>query len=221
MAKTTVKKSKVEETISKTEEKKTATKRRRTKAEIEADKKARAEHKAELARNKAEREAKRIAREQKKVEREAKIKAKEEAAALKLKQAEENEKIKKIINKLKIGPEYSKAVPMTAKEKELCKKILSDSSTSLTMCNQWHGKYHFNILSHRTNEFLISIENTYYFYNKEKNSGINFGSVFTTWCNSCKKIPWTEEPVNIIHEDKSGNNSTPNKRVRRTKKTAR
>lgn len=112
-------------------------------------------------------------------------------------------------------------MPMTTKEKTLCKKIL-EQGPSLSVCHQQYGNICFNILAHRENEFLISIDSNYFFYNKSKNTGINFGSVFDTWCTSVDKIPWTDqETVNIKKEKKNGNNSTQDKHTRRPRKTAK
>lgn len=192
---------------------------RRSKAEIEAEKRVRAERKAELARKKAEREAKAKVRAEKKAERERKAAEKVAAAKAKELQKVEDAKIQEFIDSLKIGPKYCKALPMTGKERELCKKILSDSTTRLSLCHQTSGSHTFSILSYKDNEYVISIDSVYYFYNKEKNLGINFGSVFDTWLETCKRIPWNGT-VNIFKEDKSGNNSTQNKSNKRTKKTA-
>ena len=186
---------------------KAAPKKRRTKAEIEAEKKAKAERKAELARKKAEREAKRLAREQKKAEREAKIKAKEDAAAAKEAQKAEDAKIQKIIDGLKIDTKkYCAATPMTAKEKALVKKCLTSPNLVMSRCYQAVGGTEFHLLNWGVNEFIISIDNTYFFYNKEKNTGINFGSVFYTWLDTDKKnVHLFTEPeiskVNIIKQE--------------------
>ena len=186
---------------------KIAPKNRRTKAEIEAEKKAKAERKAELARKKAEREAKKLAREQKKAEREAKIKAKEDAAAAKEAQKAEDAKIQKIIDGLKIDTnKYCAATPMTAKEKALVKKCLTSPNLVMSRCYQAVGGTEFHLLNWGVNEFIISVDNTYFFYNKEKNTGINFGSVFYTWLDTDKKnVHLFTEPeiskVNIIKQE--------------------
>ena len=186
---------------------KAAPKKRRTKAEIEAEKKAKAERKAELARKKAEREAKKLTREQKKAEREAKIKAKEDAAAAKEAQKVEDAKIQKIIDGLKIDTsKYCAATPMTAKEKALVKKCLTSPNLVMSRCYQAVGGTEFHLLNWGVNEFIISIDNTYFFYNKEKNTGINFGSVFYTWLDTDKKnVHLFTEPeiskVNIIKQE--------------------
>ena len=186
---------------------KAAPKKRRTKAEIEAEKKAKAERKAELARKKAEREAKRLAREQKKAEREAKIKAKEDAAAAKEAQKAEDAKTQKIIDGLKIDTnKYCAATPMTAKEKALVKKCLTSPNLVMSRCYQTVGGTEFHLLNWGVNEFIISIDNIYFFYNKEKNTGINFGSVFYTWLDTDKKnVHLFTEPeiskVNIIKQE--------------------
>ena len=182
---------------------KTAPKKRRTKAEIEAEKKAKAERKAELTRKKA----KKLAREQKKAEREAKIKAKEDAAAAKEAQKAEDAKIQKIIDGLKIDTnKYCAATPMTAKEKALVKKCLTSPNLVMSRCYQAVGGTEFHLLNWGVNEFIISIDNTYFFYNKEKNTGINFGSVFYTWLDTDKKnVHLFTEPeiskVNIIKQE--------------------
>ena len=186
---------------------KAAPKKRRTKAEIEAEKKAKAERKAEIARKKAEREAKKLAREQKKAEREAKIKAKEDAAIAKEAQKSEDAKIQKIIDGLKIDTnKYCAATPMTAKEKALVKKCLTSPSLVMSRCYQAVGGTEFHLLNWGVNEFIISVDNTYFFYNKEKNTGINFGSVFYTWLDTDKKnVHLFTEPeiskVNIIKQE--------------------
>lgn len=199
--------------------------KRRSKEEIAAEKAAKAQRKLEREQKKVALAAKRLAREQKKAEREAKIKAKEEAAAAKEKQNAENAKIQKIIDSLKVSKDYVQPKPMTIKEKDLCKKILENPNTSMSICSQTCGQHAFNILSHRTNEFLISIDSTYYFYNKEKNTGINFGIVYSTWCNTCKRIPWTDPDlttVNIDNEEKkNASNSTQGKQLKRTKKSTK
>ena len=182
-------------------------KRRRTKAEIEAEKKAKAERKAEIARKKAEREAKKLAREQKKAEREAKIKAKEDAAIAKEAQKSEDAKIQKIIDGLKIDTKkYCAATPMTAKEKALVKKCLTSPSLVMSRCYQIAGGTEFHLLKWGVNEFIISVDNIYFFYNKEKNTGINFGSVFYTWLDTDKKnVHLFTEPeiskVNIVKQE--------------------
>lgn len=186
---------------------KAAPKKRRTKAEIEAEKKAKAERKAELARKKAEREAKKLAREQKKAERDAKIKAKEDAAAAKEAKKAEDAKIQKIIDGLKIDTnKYCAATPMTAKEKALVKKCLTSPNLVMSRCYQAVGGTEFHLLNWGVNEFIISIDNIYFFYNKEKNIGINFGSVFYTWLDTDKKnVHLFTEPeiskVNIIKQE--------------------
>ena len=186
---------------------KAAPKKRRTKAEIEAEKKAKAERKAELARKKAEREAKKLAREQKKAERDAKIKAKEDAAAAKEAKKAEDAKIQKIIDGLKIDTnKYCAATPMTAKEKALVKKCLTSPNFVMSRCYQAVGGTEFHLLNWGVNEFIISIDNIYFFYNKEKNIGINFGSVFYTWLDTDKKnVHLFTEPeiskVNIIKQE--------------------
>lgn len=181
--------------------------KRRTKAEIEADKKIKAEKKSLQEKKKAEREKKKLEKEAAKLKKEN--------------QKIEDAKVQKIIDKLKIGKEYFKACPMTTKEKTLCKKIL-DQGPSMSVCHQQYGNICFNILAHRENEFLISIDSNYFFYNKSKNTGINFGSVFNTWCTSTDKIPWTDQKtVNIKKENKNGNNSTQDKHTRRPRKIAK
>lgn len=172
---------------------KTAPKKRRTKAEIEAEKKAKAERKAELARKKAEREAK--------------AQAKIEAAAAKEAQKAEDAKIQKIIDGLKIDTsKYCAATPMTAKEKALVKKCLTSPNLVMSRCYQAVGGTEFHLLNWGVNEFIISVDNTYFFYNKEKNTGINFGSVFYTWLDTDKKnVHLFTEPeiskVNIIKQE--------------------
>lgn len=199
----------IQKNFSKKEEEKliSSVRKRRTKAEIEVEKKAKAEKKALQEKKKAEKENKKLEKEAAKLEKEN--------------QKIEDAKIQKIIDKLKIGKEYFKACPMTTKEKTLCKKIL-EQGPAMSVCHQQYGNMCFNILAHRENEFLISIDSNYFFYNKSKNTGINFGSVFDTWCTSVDKIPWTDpETVNIKKENKNGNNSTQDKHTRRPRKTAK
>lgn len=199
----------IQKNLSKKEEEKliSSVKKRRTKAEIEAEKKVKAEKKALQEKKKTEREKKKLEKEAARLEKEN--------------QKIEDAKVQKTIDKLKIGKEYFKACPMTAKEKTLCKKIL-EQGPSMSVCHQQYGNICFNILAHRENEFLISVDCNYFFYNKSKNAGINFGSVFDTWCTSVDKIPWTDpETVNIKKENKNGNNSTQNKHTRRPRKTAK
>ena len=182
-------------------------KKRRTKAEIEAEKKVKAEKKALQEKKKTEREKKKLEKETARLEKEN--------------QKIEDAKVQKTIDKLKIDKEYFKACPMTTKEKTLCKKIL-DQGPSMSICHQQYENICFNILAHRENEFFISVDCNYFFYNKNKNTGINFGSVFDTWCTSIDKIPWTDpETVNIKKENKNGNNSTQDKHTRRPRKTAK
>ena len=198
----------IQKNLSKKEEEKliSSVRKRRTKAEIEADKKIKAEKISLQEKKKTEREKKKLEKEAAKLEKEN--------------QKIEDAKIQKIIDKLKIDKEYFKACPMTTKEKTLCKKIL-EQGPSMSVCHQQYGNICFNILAYRENEFLISVDCNYFFYNKSKNTGINFGSVFDTWCTSIDKIPWTDSVVNIKEENKNGNNSTQNKHARRPRKTAK
>ena len=198
----------IQKNLSKKEEEKliSSVRKRRTKAEIEAEKKVKAEKKALQEKKKAEREKKKLEKEAAKLEKEN--------------QKIEDAKIQKIIDKLKIDKEYFKACPMTTKEKTLCKNIL-EQGPSMSVCHQQYGNICFNILACRENEFLISVDCNYFFYNRSKNTGINFGSVFDTWCTSVDKIPWTDPAVNINKEKKNGNNSTQNKHTRRPRKTAK
>lgn len=171
---------------------------KRSKAEIEAEKKARAERKAELARKRAEREAKRLEREKKRKEREEKQLAKEAALKEKERQQAEDLKLKKFISSLKIDlTKYCEPKPMTKQEKDLCSKILSNEQTVLSVCSQTLGNHSFNILDYKNNEYVISIDSVYFFYNKENKSGINFGSVFDTYLDSKNKIPYAQEKVNL------------------------
>ena len=186
---------------------KTAPKKRRTKAEIEAAKREKLERKLERERKKAALEAKRKERADKKAAREAKAKAKIEAAAAKVAQKSEDAKIQKIIDGLKIDTsKYCAATPMTAKEKALVKKCLTSPSLVMSRCYQAVGGTEFHLLNWGVNEFIISVDNTYFFYNKEKNTGINFGSVFYTWLDTDKKnVHLFTEPeiskVNIIKQE--------------------
>lgn len=181
--------------------------KRRSKAEIEAAKREKLERKLERERKKAALEAKRKERADKKAAREAKAKAKIEAAAAKEAQKAEDAKIQKIIDGLKIDTnKYCAATPMTAKEKALVKKCLTSPNLVMSRCYQAVGGTEFHLLNWGVNEFIISIDNTYFFYNKEKNTGINFGSVFYTWLDTDKKnVHLFTEPeiskVNIIKQE--------------------
>lgn len=181
--------------------------KRRSKAEIEAAKREKLERKLEREHKKAALEAKRKERADKKAAREAKAKAKIEAAAAKEAQKSEDAKIQKIIDGLKIDTsKYCAATPMTAKEKALVKKCLTSPSLVMSRCYQAVGGTEFHLLNWGVNEFIISVDNTYFFYNKEKNTGINFGSVFYTWLDTDKKnVHLFTEPeiskVNIIKQE--------------------
>lgn len=181
--------------------------KRRTKAEIEASKQEKLERKLEREHKKAALEAKRKERADKKAAREAKAKAKIEAAAAKEAQKSEDAKIQKIIDGLKIDTsKYCAATPMTAKEKALVKKCLTSPNLVMSRCYQAVGGTEFHLLNWGVNEFIISVDNTYFFYNKEKNTGINFGSVFYTWLDTDKKnVHLFTEPeiskVNIIKQE--------------------
>ena len=181
--------------------------KRRCKAEIEAAKREKLERKLERERKKAALEAKRKERADKKAAREAKTQAKIEAAAAKEAQKSEDAKIQKIIDGLKIDTsKYCAATPMTAKEKALVKKCLTSPSLVMSRCYQAVGGTEFHLLNWGVNEFIISVDNTYFFYNKEKNTGINFGSVFYTWLDTDKKnVHLFTEPeiskVNIIKQE--------------------
>lgn len=181
--------------------------KRRSKAEIEAAKREKLERKLEREHKKAALEAKRKERADKKAAREAKVKAKIEAAAAKEAQKAEDAKIQKIIDGLKIDTnKYCAATPMTAKEKALVKKCLTSPNLVMSRCYQAVGGTEFHLLNWGVNEFIISIDDTYFFYNKEKNTGINFGSVFYTWLDTDKKnVHLFTEPeiskVNIIKQE--------------------
>ena len=183
------------------------TSKRRSKAEIEAAKREKLERKLERERKKAALEAKRKERADKKAAREAKAQAKIEAVAVKEAQKYEDAKIQKIIDSLKIDTsKYCDATPMTAKEKALVKKCLTSPSLVMSRCYQAVGGTEFHLLNWGVNEFIISVDNTYFFYNKEKNTGINFGSVFYTWLDTDKKnVHLFTEPeiskVNIIKQE--------------------
>ena len=183
------------------------TSKRRSKAEIEAAKREKLERKLEREHKKAALEAKRKERADKKAAREAKAKAKIEAAAAKEAQKSEDAKIQKIIDGLKIDTsKYCAATPMTAKEKALVKKCLTSPNLVMSRCYQAVGGTEFHLLNWGVNEFIISIDNIYFFYNKEKNTGINFGSVFYTWLDTDKKnVHLFTEPeiskVNIIKQE--------------------
>ena len=183
------------------------TSKRRSKAEIEAAKREKLERKLERERKKAALEAKRKERADKKAAREAKTQAKIEAAAAKEAQKAEDAKIQKIIDGLKIDTKkYCAATPMTAKEKALVKKCLTSPNLVMSRCYQAVGGTEFHLLNWGVNEFIISIDNICFFYNKEKNIGINFGSVFYTWLDTDKKnVHLFTEPeiskVNIIKQE--------------------
>ena len=183
------------------------TSKRRSKAEIEAAKREKLERKLERERKKAAIEAKRKERADKKAAREAKAQAKIEVAAAKEAKKAEDAKIQKIIDGLKIDTsKYCAATPMTAKEKALVKKCLTSPNLVMSRCYQAVGGTEFHLLNWGVNEFIISVDNTYFFYNKEKNTGINFGSVFYTWLDTDKKnVHLFTEPeiskVNIIKQE--------------------
>ena len=183
------------------------TSKRRSKAEIEAAKREKLERKLERERKKVALEAKRKERADKKAAREAKTQAKIEAAIAKEAQKSEDAKIQKIIDGLKIDTsKYCAATPMTAKEKALVKKCLTSPSLVMSRCYQAVGGTEFHLLNWGVNEFIISVDNIYFFYNKEKNTGINFGSVFYTWLDTDKKnVHLFTEPeiskVNIIKQE--------------------
>ena len=183
------------------------TSKRRSKAEIEAAKREKLERKLERERKKAALEAKRKERADKKAAREAKAQAKIEVAAAKEAKKAEDAKIQKIIDGLKIDTsKYCAATPMTAKEKALVKKCLTSPNLVMSRCYQAVGGTEFHLLNWGVNEFIISVDNTYFFYNKEKNTGINFGSVFYTWLDTDKKnVHLFTEPeiskVNIIKQE--------------------
>lgn len=183
------------------------TSKRRSKAEIEAAKREKLERKLERERKKAALEAKRKERADKKAAREAKAQAKIEAAAAKEAKKAEDAKIQKIIDGLKIDTKkYCAATPMTAKEKALVKKCLTSPNLVMSRCYQAVGGTEFHLLNWGVNEFIISIDNIYFFYNKEKNIGINFGSVFYTWLDTDKKnVHLFTEPeiskVNIVKQE--------------------
>ena len=177
------------------------------KAEIEAAKREKLERKLEREHKKAALEAKRKERADKKAAREAKAQAKIEAAAAKEAQKSEDAKIQKIIDGLKIDTsKYCAATPMTSKEKALVKKCLTSPNLVMSRCYQAVGGTELHLLNWGVNEFIISIDNTYFFYNKEKNTGINFGSVFYTWLDTDKKnVHLFTEPeiskVNIVKQE--------------------
>lgn len=167
--------------------------------------------------------AKQAERAAKKAERDARKSAREAAAKAKLDESRITAETQKIIDGLKIDTtKYCKAVPMNTKEREHVKKILSNPDLKWTIQSQSYGKSDFTILEHRENELVIKIDDIYYFYNKTTDRGINFGSVFDTWLDTCKKTPWTDKVVNIEKtEVENGDNSTPHKQVKRTRKSAK
>lgn len=200
----------------------TTSRKCRPKSVIDAEKAARAEKKRVREEKRIALEKKRAERAAVKAEKDAKRSAKEAAAKAKLDESNAAASVQKVIDSLKIDTEkYCKAVPMTAKEREHIKKILALPDLRWTVVTQFYGKSDFNILEHRENELVIKVDDVYYFYNKTTDRGINFGSVFDTWLDTCKKTPWTDKAVNIEKEEKNGDNSTPHKQTRRTKKAAR
>lgn len=179
--------------------------KRRTKEETAAEKAAKAQKKLEREQKKAAIAAKRAAREAKKAEREAKLQAKAEAIKAKENEKAEAAEIQKEIDKLKVDlKKYCAPVPMTSKEREHIKKIISNPDIRWTMISQHYAKSDFTILEHRENEMVIKVDDVYYFYNKKTDKGINFGSVFETWLDTSKKTPWTdpapEVKVNITEQ---------------------
>lgn len=197
--------------------------KRRSKEAIAAEK-------AEKALKKQLREEKRNAlrakqaeRAAKKAERDARKSAREAAAKAKLDESRIVAETQKVIDDLKIDTtRYCKAVPMNSKEREHIKKILASPDLKWTIQSQSYGKSDFSILEHRENELVIKVDDVYYFYNKTTDRGINFGSVFDTWLDTCKKTPWTDKVVNIEKtEVKNGDNSTPCKQTKRTRKSAK
>lgn len=185
--------------------KKSVSSKRRTKEEIAVEKAAKAQRKLEQEQKKAALAAKRAAREAKKAEREAKLQAKAEAIKAKENEKAEAAEIQKEIDKLKVDlKKYCAPVPMTSKEREHIKKIISNPDIRWTMISQHYAKSDFTILEHRENEMVIKVDDVYYFYNKKTDKGINFGSVFETWLDTSKKTPWTdpapEVKVNITEQ---------------------
>ncbi len=179
--------------------------KRRSKEEIAAERAAKAQRKLEREQKKAALAAKRAAREAKKAEREAKLQAKANAAKAKESEKAEAAEVQKVIDGLKVDlKKYCAPIPMTTKEKEHIKKIISNPDTRWTMMSQHYAKSDFAILEHRVNEMVIKVDDVYYFYNKATDKGINFGSVFETWLDTAKKTPWTdpapEVKVNIVEQ---------------------
>lgn len=182
-----------------------------------------AAEKAERALKRRLREEKRNALAAKRAERTAKKIERDAAVKAKLNESRVAAETQKTIDSLKIDTtKYCKAVPMDVKEREHVKKILSSPDLRWTIQSQSYGKSDFTILEHRENELVIKIDDIYYFYNKTTDRGINFGSVFDTWLDTCKKTPWTDKVVNIEKtEVEDGDNSAPHKQAKRTRKSAK
>jgi hypothetical protein len=201
-----------------------ATNRKRRSKEAIAIEKAEKDLKKQLREEKRNAlRAKQAERAAKKAERDARKSARDAAAKAKLDENRIIAETQKVIDSLKIDTtKYCKAVPMNSKEREHIKKILASPDLKWTIQSQSYGKSDFSILEHRENELVIKIDDVYYFYNKTTDRGINFGSVFNTWLDTCKKTPWTDKVVNIEKtEVENGDNSTPHKQVKRTRKSAK
>lgn len=201
-----------------------ATNRKRRSKEVIAAEKAEKDLKKRLREEKRNAlKAKQAERAAKKAERDARKSAREAAAKAKLDESRVVAETQKIIDSLKIDTtRYCKAVPMNSKEREHIKKILASPDLKWTIQSQSYGKSDFSILEYRENELVIKIDDVYYFYNKTTDRGINFGSVFDTWLDTCKKTPWTDKVVNIEKtEVENGDNSTPCKQTKRTRKSAK
>lgn len=201
-----------------------ATSRKRRSKEVIAAEKAEKDLKKRLREEKRNAlKAKQAEKAAKKAERDARKSAREAAAKAKLDESRIVAETQKIIDSLKIDTtKYCKAVPMNSKECEHIRKILASPDLKWTIQSQSYGKSDFSILEHRENELVIKVDDVYYFYNKTTDRGINFGSVFDTWLDTCKKTPWTDKVVNIEKtEVENGDNSTPHKQVKRTRKSAK
>lgn len=154
------------------------------KAERLAKKLERERKKALKAQELKKKEEARATREAKKAEKEAKRLAKEQ-------EAQNNVKVEALIKKLKVQKEFVQPTPMSLKEREHLQKILdSPDIRKDSMCIQTYGKSIVKVLEHQDDEYVISLDDIYYFYNVKKKVGINFGNVFDTWLNTCKRTPW-------------------------------
>lgn len=156
-----------------------------------------AERKKQREQKKLELEQKRKEREKKKQEREEKRIAKENAAAEKANDKLKSDKMQTFIDTLNINTECFAAVPMNRKEKDIVKKILGYEYFKSNITAQTMGKVYFKVLATKDNEYVLSVDDIYYLYDKDLDDGINFGPTSQTWLDSVKKIPWNFKKVNL------------------------